>query len=212
MPNTLESPHTEYEVQISHQPHAFLVSNITIHDLGLGRQVELGLNGVKYKAGVSAEALRTAPNLTGIWRATMYIRSKSDASLERVTQIRRLRSASAGTLSAGVAGDSSTNDQLQAPFWTCTGFVKAIDAEQSILEIEVQTAKHAPFSLFARCTDMQARNAAQFEYAHLTGTLEAGYLVVRTLEARAAMGDLTGAENLPVSRDQADMKRGNVDG
>ena len=153
MPNALESPQTEYEVQISHQPHAFLVSNITIHDLGLGRQVELGLNGVKYKAGVSAEALRTAPNLTGIWRATMYIRSKSDASLERVTQIRRLRSV------------SSIGDQSPAPFWTCTGFVKAIDIQRLILEIEVRTVKHAPFSLFVRCTEPQSRVAAQLEYA-----------------------------------------------
>lgn len=200
MPNTLESPQAEYEVQISHQPHAFLVSNITIHDLGLGRQVELGLNGVKYKAGVSAEALRTAPNLTGIWRATMYIRSKSDASLERVTQIRRLRSV------------SSIGDQSPAPFWTCTGFVKTVDAERLILEIEVRTAKHAPFSLFVRCTEIQAHDAAQIEYVHLTGTLEAGYLIVRTLEARAATGDAIGAEDLPVSRDPADDERGNVDG
>ena len=186
MPNALESPQAESEVQISHQPHAFLVSNITIHDLGLGRQVELGLNGVKYKAGVSAEALRTAPNLTGIWRATMYIRSKRDASLERVTQIRRLYSV------------NGIGDQSSAPFWTCTGFVKAIDDGQSILEIEIQTAKHTPFSLFVRCTDTQARNAVQLEYAHLTGTLEAGYLVVRKLEARAATGDLTDAKDLPV--------------
>ncbi len=200
MPNTLESPNTEYEVQISHQSHAFLVSNITIHDLGLGRQVELGLNGVKYKAGVSAEALRTAPNLTGIWRATMYIRSRNDASLERVTQIRRLRSV------------SSIGDQSPAPFWTCTGFVKAIDAEQSILEIEIQTAKHAPFSLFVRCNEQQAHQAARLEYAHLTGTLDAVYLVVLTLEARAAANDLASAEDLPVSRDQADTKRGNADG
>ena len=199
MPNTLESPQAEYEVQISHQPHAFLVSNITIHDLGLGRQVELGLNGVKYKAGVSAEALRTAPNLTGIWRATMYIRSKRDASLERVTQIRRLRSI------------SSIGDQSPAPFWTCTGFVKTVDLQNLILEIEVRTMKHAAFSLFVRCTETQARQAAQLEYAHLTGTLEAGYLVVLTLEARVATSDVVTAEDLPVSRDQADSGRKNAD-
>lgn len=100
MPETLESAQPEYEVQISQQTHAFLVANITIHDLGQGRNVELGLNGIKFKASVGDEALRTAPNLTGIWRATMFIRSKPDATLERVTQIRRLRSLPANSMQA----------------------------------------------------------------------------------------------------------------
>jgi hypothetical protein len=173
MPEALESAQPEYEVQISQQPHAFLVANITIHDLGQGRNVELGLNGIKFKASVGAEALRTAPNLTGIWRATMFIRSKSDAMLERVTQIRRLRALPA--------------NNLQAPFWTCTGEIIKLEPETGILEIKVQTRNAAHFNLFVQCDTEQIKTLVTAKYAHLTGTLEQQRLIVTNFEARASI-------------------------
>jgi hypothetical protein len=173
MPEALESAQPEYEVQISQQPHAFLVANITIHDLGQGRNVELGLNGIKFKASVGAEALRAAPNLTGIWRATMFIRSKSDATLERVTQIRRLRALPANS--------------LQAPFWTCTGEIINLEPETGILEIKVQTRSVAHFSLFVQCNTEQIKTLEATKFAHLTGTLEQQRLIVTYLEPRVSI-------------------------
>lgn len=173
MPESLESAQPEYEVQISQQPHAFLVANITIHDLGQGRNVELGLNGIKFKASVGAEALRTAPNLTGIWRATMFIRSKPDATLERVTQIRRLR--------------ALPTNSIQAPFWTCTGKIMNLERETGILEIKVQTRSAAHFSLFVQCNTNQIKTLLTAKYTHLTGTLEQQRLIVTNLEPRASI-------------------------
>jgi hypothetical protein len=173
MPEALESAQPEYEVQISQQPHAFLVANITIHDLGQGRNVELGLNGIKFKASVGTEALRTAPNLTGIWRATMFIRTKPNAMLERVTQIRRLR--------------ALPPNNVQAPFWTCTGEIINLEPETGILEIKVQTRSAAHFSLFVQCNAEQIKTLKAAKYAHLTGTLEQQRLIVTNLEPRASI-------------------------
>jgi hypothetical protein len=174
MTDTPDPPQPEYTVQISHQPHAFLVANATIHDLGSDRHVDIGLNGVRFSAAVSNEAVRTAPNLTGLWRATLFFRTRGDGSLERVTRVKRLRPIS--------------TDGAQAAFWTATGVVTAVDRNRGVLKLFVKIGHGEGFTLHAHCDDRQLSDALELAFSkrliHVKGTLEGVLLRVHALDAR----------------------------
>ena len=174
MPKPLEPPSQDHEVQIKHQYHAFLVANVSIHDLGKSRSVEVGLAGRKYAASASLEATRAAPNLTGLWRATFYVRTKSDATLDHHLNLRRMRTV-------------SSNFADQPAFWTCTGAVHHVDAQNCLLEVRVSPSKNATsrFHLTTRISPDQIQALGNSPFVHLTGTLENHQLLVTNLEARA---------------------------
>lgn len=174
MPKLLEPPNQDYEVQISHQYHAFLVANVSIHDLGRGRNVEIGLNGMKYNASTSLEANRTAQNLTGLWRATLYIRSKANATLDRNMNLRRIRPITIAQ---------------QAPFWTCTGHIERLDSTAGLLEIGVYPSNYetSKFSLITRINPTQIRQLGHAPFVHVTGTLEQHSLMITHIEPRETM-------------------------
>ncbi len=173
-----EPPDPSYEVQIKHQYHAFLVANVSIHDIGQGRKLEIGLDGLKYTAIASQEAIRVAPNLTGLWRATFYIRTKANATLESHFRLRRLRTINSSTAQ-------------QAAFWTCTGKVQQVDKALGLLEISIypsQNSKSA-FVLTVQINQTQIELLGNSPFIHATGTIEQHHLVIVTLEPRSWVGE-----------------------
>jgi hypothetical protein len=177
MPDPFDAPQPEYTVQISHQPHAFLVTNASVHDLGSDRRVDVGLGGVRFNAVASDEAVRAAANLTGLWRATVFIRTRDDGSLERITQVKRLRPIPTGA--------------PQAAFWTATGVVSRVDRDRETLELGVRIGRGEGFTLHARGDDRQLNAALVIAFSgrlvHVKGTLEGLALRVNSLEARGTL-------------------------
>lgn len=173
MPKPLESTSQDYEVNISHQYHAFLVCNVLIHDAGRGKQVQLEIQGKQYKASVSVEALRASPNLSGQWRATLHFRCKPDATLESKLYLRRIR-------------PLTPQNEDQPPFWACTGDVTTINDHSGLLEIRVYPGKRkiSRFSLFAKAQEEQLEHIREAKHVHVTGTLEQEKLVVLHFEPR----------------------------
>jgi hypothetical protein len=173
-----EPPDLSYEVQIKHQYHAFLVANVSIHDIGQGHKLEIGLDGLKYTAIASQEAIRVATNLTGLWRATFYIRTKPNATLESHFRLRRLRAI-------------NSNTAQQTAFWTCTGKVQRVDHQLGLLEISVflrQNSKSA-FILTAQISQTLIELLGESPFIHVTGTIEQHHLVIVTLEPRSWVGE-----------------------
>jgi hypothetical protein len=173
MPKPLESTNQDYEVNISHQYHAFLVCNVLIHDSGRGKQVQLEIQGKQYKASISVKALRVSPNLSGRWRATLHFRCKPDATLASRLSLQRIR-------------PLTTQNEDQPAFWACTGDVTTIDEERGLLEVRVYPGKRkvSKFSLFATAQQEQLEQLRKTKYVHVTGTLEQQRLVALTFEAR----------------------------
>jgi hypothetical protein len=173
MPKPHEPQNQDYEVNISHQYHAFLVCNVLIHDSGRGKQVQLEIQGTQYKASVSVEALRVSPNLSGRWRATLHFRCKPDATLDSKLSLRRIR-------------PLTPQNQDQPAFWACTGDVTTINDEMGLLEVHVYPGKRkiSKFSLFAAAQPEQLEQIRDAKHVHVTGTLEHQKLVVLHLEAR----------------------------
>ena len=173
MPKPLESTHQDYEVNISHQYHAFLVCNVLINDSGHGKQVQLEIQGIQYKASVSVEALRVSPNLSGRWRATLHFRCQSDATLASKLSLRRIR-------------PLTPQNEDQPAFWACTGDVTTINIDRGLLEIRVYPGKRkiSKFSLFAKAQHEQLEQIREAKHVHVTGTLEHQKLVVLHLEPR----------------------------
>ncbi len=173
MPKSLESQNQDYEVNISHQYHAFLVCNVLIHDSGHGKQVQLEIQGVQYKASVSVEALRVSHNLSGRWRATLHFRCKPDATLDSTVSLRRIR-------------PLTPQNEDQPAFWACTGDVTMIDDDQDIFEVRVYPGKRkvSKFSLFAKAQKEQLNLIREAKYIHVTGTLEQQHLIALHFEAR----------------------------
>ena len=173
MPKPLESTNQDYEVNISHQYHAFLVCNVLIHDSGHGKQVQLEIQGIQYKASVSVEALRVSPNLSGRWRATLHFRCRADATLASKLFLRRIR-------------PLTPQNEDQTSFWACTGDVTTINDDSGLLEIRVYPGKRkiSRFSLFAKAQQEQLEQIRDAKHVHVTGTLEQQKLVVLHLEPR----------------------------
>ena len=173
MPKSLESNNQDYEVNISHQYHAFLVCNVLIHDSGHGKQVQLEIQGIQYKASVSIEALRVSQNLTGRWRATLHFRCKPDATLDNKVSLRRIR-------------PLTPLNEDQPAFWACTGSVTNIDEDLGIIEVRVFPGKRkiSKFSLFAKAPKEQLKQIRTAKFVHVTGTLEQQSLVARHFDAR----------------------------
>jgi hypothetical protein len=173
MPKPLEPQHQDYEVNISHQYHAFLVCNVLIQDSGRGKQVELEIQGKQYKASVSVEALRVSPNLSGPWRATLHFRCKPDATLDSKLSLRRVRPV-------------TPQNEDQPAFWACTGDVTTINEDKGLLEVRVYPGKRkvSRFSLFAKAQPEQLEQIHEAKHVHVTGTLEGQKLVVLHLESR----------------------------
>ncbi len=173
MSKPLEPQNHEYEVNISHQYHAFLVCNVLIHDSGRGKQVELEIQGKQYKASISVKALRVSPNLSGRWRATLHFRCKPDATLTSRLSLQRIR-------------PLTSQNEDQPAFWACTGDVTTINDENGLLEIRVYPGKRkiSKFSLFAKAQPEQLEQLRKTKHVHVTGTLEHQKLVVLHLESR----------------------------
>lgn len=195
-----EPPDPSYEVQIKHQYHAFLVANVSIHDIGQGRKLEIGLDGLKYTAIASQEAIRVAPNLTGLWRATFYIRTKPNAKLESHFKLRRLR-----------ALNSSTS--LQTAFWTCTGKVQRIDRSHGLLEVSIYPRQNSTsaFVLTTRINQPQIELLGDSPFIHATGTIEEHHLVISTLEPRLWVGEPQDQNHLSVETEQSHLQGANHD-
>ena len=173
MSKPLEPQNQDYEVNISHQYHAFLVCNVLIHDSGHSKQVQLEIQGVHYKASVSVDALRVSQNLSGRWRATLHFRCQPDATLDRKLSLRRIR-------------HITPQNEDQPPFWACTGDVNRINEDTGLLDVRVYPGKRkiSRFSLFATAQPEQLEQIRDAKHVHVTGTLEGQKLVVLHLEPR----------------------------
>jgi hypothetical protein len=186
-----EPPDPSYEVQIKHQYHAFLVANVSIHDIGQGRKLEIGLDGLKYTAIASQEAIRVASNLTG---------TKPNARLESHFKLRRLR-----------ALNSSTS--LQIAFWTCTGKVQRIDFDQGLLEVSIYPRQNSTsaFVLTTRINQTQIELLGDSPFVHATGTIEEHQLVISALEPRLWVGESQDQNHLSVEAEQSHLQGVNHD-
>lgn len=136
------------------------------------------MDGHTHTVSLSVEAVRQAAvkrgsNLSGRWRATLALRTRSDASLTPRLFLRRVRT---------VAADLPA----QPTFWACTGDVIGVDFEAGLLEVHVPSrgGRGDGFSVHARVSTALLEVAAAAKYVHVTGTLHEGRLLAERLEAR----------------------------
>ena len=160
-----------HDVQIRQQPHGFLVVNSVLRDPGRAKPITLEIAGIEFRVRIAVETLRSAPNLSGEWRATLNLRSGAGGSLEGVQFVRRLRPLTAAR-------------RAQAAFWTCTGEIARIEPAAGLIALRVEEPRggHGAFAVTARAERELLERLAGARFAHLTGTLDGLTLVVARAE------------------------------
>ena len=126
------------------------------------------------KASIAVKALRSAPNLSGEWRATLNLRSGATGQLEGAQFVRRLRPIT-----------PTISDQ--PAFWTCTGEIVGVDLEAETLELRVQGGQrgHGSYTVSANVARSLLERLEGARFAHLTGSLDGLQLVATQVEVVA---------------------------
>ena len=177
VPNLAVTPPAN-DVQIRQQPHGFLVVNAILHDPGRAKPITLEIAGIEFRVRIAVATLRSAPSLSGEWRATLNLRSGMGGSLEGVQFVRRLRPLTAAR-------------RAQPAFWTCTGEIARVEPTAGLIVLRVEEPRggHGTFAVTARAEQELLEPLIGARFAHLTGSLDGVNLVTARAES-LEMGQL----------------------